>query len=166
VSATLVSSFVAAADVDEPAVFDPGENPELCLYRQRTTALLRRYMQMALDTGRLPSLLGKELFRSKVSSYRMSTFEDAVIFVHDVDKCLEELDSRSKFLIARIVLEEYTREEVCGMLNCCMKTIRREFSEALDRLSQIFMWKGLLRPRNRPRRKSCQEVKNDDFFVS
>ena len=87
-SATLVSSFVAAADVDEPAVFDPGENPELCLYRQRTTALLRRYMQMALDTGRLPSLLGKELFRSKVSSYRMSTFEDAVIFVHDVDKCL------------------------------------------------------------------------------
>jgi hypothetical protein len=165
-SATLVSSFVAAADRDEPAVADPSENPELCLYRQRTTALLRRYMQMALDTGRLPSLLGKEIFRSKVSSYRMTTFEDAVIFVHDVDACLEDLDSLSKFLIARIVLEEYTREEVCVLLNCCMKTIQREFTAALDRLSQIFLCKGLLRPQKRPRRKSCQEPKNDDFLVS
>jgi hypothetical protein len=165
-STMMEMSFEAAAENPGTMGFDPGENPELCLYRHRTKALLRRYMGLALDTGRLPSLLGKEIFRSKVSNYRMSTFEDAVMFVHDVDVCLEELDSLSKILIARIVLEEYTREEVGAMLHCCTKTIGREFLQALDRLSQIFLWKGLLRPRFRARRKACQEGENGKTLVS
>lgn len=165
-SATLVGSFAAADESTGSIMFDPGENPELCLYRHRTIALLRRYMRLALDTGRLPSVLGKEIFRSKVSSYRMSTFEDAVIFVHDIDRCLDDLDRMSQTLIARIVLEEYTQEEVGAMLNCCSKTIQRELSEALDRLSQIFLRKGVLRPQNRPRPKTCQEAENAKIVVS
>jgi hypothetical protein len=54
---------------------------DIWLYRERTIALLRRYLRISIEVGRLPSLLGRELFRSKVTSYRMSSFEDGVIFV-------------------------------------------------------------------------------------
>ena len=62
------------------------------IYRGRTVAMLRKYMRYSLDTGRLPSLVGREFFRSKVSKYTMVTFEDRVIFVHDMEKCLGRLD--------------------------------------------------------------------------
>ena len=52
-------------------------------YRGRTMALLRRYFRMSLDIGRLPSLLGREFFRARVTSYRVHSFEDVVILVHD-----------------------------------------------------------------------------------
>jgi len=45
-------------------------------YRGRTVAMLRRYMRYSIETGRLPSLLGRELFRAKVTSYTVVTFED------------------------------------------------------------------------------------------
>jgi hypothetical protein len=57
-------------------------------YRGRAVAMLRRYMRYSIETGRLPSLLGREFFRAKVTSYTVSTFEDRVIFVHDMEKCL------------------------------------------------------------------------------
>jgi hypothetical protein len=156
------------AGVEDPAamLFDPSENPELCLYRDRTIALLRRYMRLALDTGRMPSLLGKEIFRSKVSSYRMITFEDAVIFVRDIEKCLERLDEWSRTLISRSVLEEYTHDEMAVMLGCTRRTVARGFYEGLDRLSQIFLWGGLLRPKFSKRETVCQEGKNDGILVS
>jgi hypothetical protein len=66
-------------------------NPDLWLYRERTLALLRRYLRISIEVGRLPSLLGRELFRSKVTSYRMTNFEDAVIFVYDVERALDQV---------------------------------------------------------------------------
>src|SRR5690349_8784709 len=71
---------------------DSSFDPDLWLYRERTVALLRRYLRISLEVGRLPSLLGRELFRSKVTSYRMSSFEDGVIFVHDVEHVLDQLN--------------------------------------------------------------------------
>ena len=65
-------------------------NAEMWLYRERTVALLRRYLRISIEVGRLPSLLGRELFRSKVTSYRMTSFEDGVIFVHDVERRTSE----------------------------------------------------------------------------
>jgi len=50
-------------------------NAEMWLYRERRVALLRRYLRISIEVGRLPSLLGRELFRSKVTSYRMTSFE-------------------------------------------------------------------------------------------
>lgn len=149
-----------------PGLFDPSENPELCLYRDRTIALLRKYMRLALDTGRMPSLLGKEIFRSKVSSYRMITFEDAVIFVRDIEKCLERLDEWSRTLVTRSVLEEYTHDEMAAMLGCTRRTVARGFYDGLDRLSQIFLWEGLLRAKVSKRETVCQEGKNDEILVS
>src|SRR5579872_4845068 len=39
-----------------------GVNPDLWLYRDRTVALLRRYMRLSIEVGRMPSLLGREFF--------------------------------------------------------------------------------------------------------
>jgi hypothetical protein len=116
----------------------------LMVYRGRTIGLLRRYFRMSVELGRLPSLLGREFFRAKVTSYRMSTFEDVVIFVHDVERCLERLDEFSRRLIARIVLQEHTQAEAARLLNMPLRTVERQFPEALDRLSEIFVRASLL----------------------
>jgi hypothetical protein len=54
---------------------EPEEERERRIYRGRTVAMLRRYMRYSIETGRLPSLLGREFFRSKVTSYIVVTFE-------------------------------------------------------------------------------------------
>ena len=45
------------------------------IYRKRTVAMLRRYMRYSIETGRLPSLLGREFFRAKVTAYTVVTFQ-------------------------------------------------------------------------------------------
>ena len=75
-------------------------NPDLWMYRGRTIGLLRRYLILSIETGRLPSLLGREFFRTRVSSYNAATFEDVVIFVHDVERSLERLDKFEQEMIA------------------------------------------------------------------
>lgn len=141
--ATARLSLEATAPDEERDSF---ANPDLWLYRERTIALLRRFLHLSLETGKLPSILGRQFFRAKVTSYRMVTFEDAVIFVHDVETCLESLDEFSRQLIARITLQEYTQEETAELLHCCRRTIIRVYPEALDRLSEIFLATGVLRP--------------------
>ena len=37
-------------------------DPDIWLYRQRTVGLLKRYLRMSVEVGRLPSLLGREFF--------------------------------------------------------------------------------------------------------
>jgi hypothetical protein len=61
------------------------------VYRGRIVAMLRKYMRYSLETGRLPSLVGREFLRTKVTKYSVTTFEDRVIFVHDLESCLGRL---------------------------------------------------------------------------
>ena len=126
--------------------WNSGQDPDLWIYRDRTVAMLRKFLHLSLETGRLPSLLGKEIFRMRVTSYRVVTFEDAVIFVHDVESCLERLDEFSRSLIARITLQEYTQAEAAKILHCSRKTIQRLYPDALDQVSAIFLEVGLLKP--------------------
>ena len=140
----------ARSGEDEP---DSPHNPDLWLYRESTIALLRRFLRLSLETGRVPSLLGREIFRAKISHKRAYTFEDTVIFVHDVEHCLDLLDAFSRQLIARITLQEYTHEEAADLLHCCSKTIQRYYPEALDRVSEIFLDVGLLVPLVRAEKK-------------
>jgi hypothetical protein len=121
-------------------------SPELHLYRDRTRALLRRYFRMSIELGRLPSLVGREFFRSRVTSYRMHTFEDAVIFVHDTETCLQRLDAFSQQLIARIIFQDYTLEETAALVGCGRRTVVRRYPKALDRLSELLLEAELLRP--------------------
>ena len=119
-------------------------DPDLAIYRQRTMQFLRRYFRMSMEVGRVPSLLGREVFRTRVTSYRMGTFEDAVIFVYDVERCLRKLDPESQALIARVVFQDYSHEEAAAIFGCTLRTLTRRFPEALDRMTQVLIDCGLL----------------------
>lgn len=147
----------------------PDRNPDLWLYRDRTVALLRRYMRLSIEVGRMPSLLGREFFRTRVTSYGASTFEDSVIFVHDVERSLEELNEFEKKLIAKIVLQQYSKEEAGRLLGCGYRTVERLFPETLDRVSDILLRRGILTglPKtNREVPKTCQGGKTGPFLAS
>jgi hypothetical protein len=119
-------------------------NPDLWLYRGRTVALLRRYMRLSIETGRLPSVIGRELFRARITTYTATSFEDRVIFVHDVEACLDRLTPFDQKIIARIVLQEYDHERAGRVLHCTRKTIERRLPEILDLLSEHFLEVGML----------------------
>jgi hypothetical protein len=119
-------------------------NPDLWMYRRFTVALLRRYMRFSLETGRLPSFIGRELFRAKVTCYSATTFEDRVIFVRDVEKSIERLQYWDQQLIGRVILQEYEHEHAARILNCSRSTVQRRLLEVLDLLSEDFLRVGLL----------------------
>jgi hypothetical protein len=142
---------LAAHDLPTPAVSEAqwGEellecDPQLRFYRKRTIKILRRYQRFSLETGRLPSLLGREFFRTTVTSYRSVTFEDRVIFVRDVEKVLERIDYWDRQMIARVILQEHSYDRAAYLLHCSRKTIQRRVPEVLDILSREFLDVGLL----------------------
>ena len=145
-----------------------GRHRDMWLYRERTIALPRRYLRISIEVGRLPSILGRELFRSKVTSYRMSSFEDGIIFVHDVEQALEQLQLFPRRVIAAVLFQEYTREQAAEVLHCGRRTITREFPMALDQISEIFLEGGLLNrlPCTRSVEKSCQGGPEGPFPLS
>jgi DNA-directed RNA polymerase specialized sigma24 family protein len=146
-----------------------GEDPYLCLYRGQTVAVLRRFLRTSMETGRLPSLLGREFFRAKMSWWRPATFEDAVIFVHDVERSLEKLERREQELIAKIVLQEHTQLETAHMLHSTLRTVARKYAAALDHLSEIFLAGEILTPfavTTMEAENSCQEATADEFRAS
>jgi hypothetical protein len=130
--------------------------PALAFYRKYTEGLLRRYMRLSMEAGRAPSLLGREMFRGKVTNYRVHGFDDVVIFVHDVEQCLGKLDESQQGLISRIALQEYTQGEAADLLGLRLRTAIRKYSEALDVLTEIFLERRLLEPL-----KACQGGEND-----
>jgi hypothetical protein len=160
----------SAQAVDEGEISPaPSCDPDLWLYRDRTVGLLRRYLRLSIEVGRMPSLLGREFFRTRVTSYRAATFEDSVIFVHDVERSLEKLSEFDQQLIAKVVLQEYSQEEAGRQLGCGRRHAVRCFSEALDRATEIFLKRELLTrlPSTKPEpENSCQGGKNIEFPVS
>jgi hypothetical protein len=146
---------------------------ELRLYRGRTLALLRRFFCSSLEIGRLPSLLGREIFRARVTSYRAASFEDAVIFVHDVERTLAALPAFDQQILARLVFQQYTQPEVAHTLGLTERHLRRAFGLALDRTARAFLERRLLTPLFchelepvRVTKKSCQEAENVTFHVT
>ena len=114
------------------------------MYRKRTVGLLRRYLRFSLETGRLPSFIGREFFRAKVSYYAATTFEDRVILVRDVEKSLDRLEYWDQQLIVRIILQEHSHEKAARILQCSRSTVERRFPMVLDLLSEDFLRVGLL----------------------
>ena len=140
---------------------------DLWPYRERTIALLKRYLRISIEVGRLPSLLGRELFRSKVTSYRMSSFEDAVIFVHDVERALAQLDGFAKQVIATVIFQDYNQDEAAEVLRCARRTICRVFPEAVDQVTETFLKGGLLnRLPKAPVENFCQGGQSTGFVPS
>jgi hypothetical protein len=88
-----------------------------------------------------------------------------VIFVLDIERCLHKIDAFSQELIACIILQEYTPEDVARRLQCSVRSIERQVPEALDELTKEFLNRNIL-PRSKPVPKSCQEGKNAEFPAS
>ncbi len=139
----------AAAVAMEPAavVEQPKRTaPEVAFYRKYTEGMLRRYVRLSLEVGRAPSLLGREMFRGNVTNYSVSGFDDVVIFVHDMERCLEEVVDSHQHLIRRIALQEFTLEETASLLELPLRTVIRRYGRALDALTEIFLERKLLEP--------------------
>jgi hypothetical protein len=151
--------------MDSPCPSPEVDDSELCLYRGRTVNILRRYLRLSMETGRLPSLLGNLHFRARVSSYPLKTFEDAVIFALDVERCLLCLDDFSQELLARVVLQEYSLEETARMLQCGVRSVERRLPEVLDELTKTLLRRGIL-SRSKISPTSCQGAKNGYFPAS
>jgi hypothetical protein len=150
----------ATAQVEE-VVERKTVNSSLAFYRKYTEALLRRYAHMSLELGRVPSLLGKEMFRGKVTNYVVRGFDDVVIFVHDMEKCMAKLDPEQQQLIERIAVQEYGQGEAAGLLGLSLRTTIRRYADALDELTEIFLERKLLDPA-----AACQGVEPVDFSIS
>jgi predicted DNA-binding protein (UPF0251 family) len=140
---------------NDGAQFRPAPRPQLAFYRKYTEALLRRYMRMSMELGRVPSMLGRgEMFRAKVSNYRMESFEDVVIFCHDIERCIQSLTAIQQSAIDLVAVKEYTIQEAAPMLGICREIAVRHYTRAIDRLTDMFIETEILNPARG--RKCCQ----------
>jgi hypothetical protein len=127
----------AKAPASEPVV-------SVAFYRKHTESMLRRYLYASMQVGRAPSILGDPVSRGWASSRPIRTFEDAVIFVLDLEKCLEQLGSLDRQLLSRIVLQEYTQAEAATLIGMSARAVSYKFPQALDRLTEKLLASGLL----------------------
>ena len=142
---TGIETMHAVTATSEPMVRG-AERPELAFYRKYTEGMLRRYLRLSMEKGRVPSLLGQEMFRGRVTTYKVRSFEDVVIFVHDVEMCLRRLTDAEQDLLERIAIQEYTQGEAAGLLGMSLRTVVRKYAAAVDTLTGHFLDTGLLEP--------------------
>lgn len=126
--------------------------PDALFFRAQTLAIVRHFFEISSQIGRLPSILGREFFRSKVSHHGIPSFEEQAVFVHDVERALARLNARDLEVISLVGLHQYSLEEVSELLRLGRTTVVERFTEAVDTLAQIFLTAGLLRE-NRPDRR-------------
>jgi hypothetical protein len=131
-----------ARTVEKAAAAEPAVS--VAFYRKHTEKMLRRYLYASMQVGRSPSILGDPVGRGWVSSRPVKTFEDAVIFVLDIEACLDKLGSLDRQLLSRIVLQEYTQPEAAVLLGMSVRAICYKFPEALDRLTERLLESRLL----------------------
>jgi hypothetical protein len=128
----------------------PAKAPEagpvvsVAFYRKHTEKMLRRYLYASMQVGRAPSILGDPIARGWVSSRPVRTFEDAVIFVLDIENCINQLGSLDRHLLSRIVIQEYTQTETASLLGMSVRSVSYKFPQAIDRLTEHLLEAGLL----------------------
>lgn len=120
--------------------------PSLACRRRDTEKMLRHYLYASMLVGRTPSLLNNADRRAWVSHRTKHTFEDAVIFVLDMESCLKDLSPLERELLSRIVLQEYSLAEAAMILRVGVRRITLKFQSALDELTAKLLAAGLLAP--------------------
>lgn len=116
----------------------------LAFYRRHTESMLRRYLYASMQVGRAPSILCDPVGRGWVSSRPVRTFEDALVFVLDVERCLGRLKHLEQQLLSRVVLQAYTQEETAALLGMSVRTVSTRLGRALDELTEQLLASGLL----------------------
>jgi hypothetical protein len=134
------------AKTQPEAEVEASEKPVVtyAFYRKHTEKLLRRYLYASMQVGRSPNILGESIGQGWVSSRRIRTFEDALIFVLDIERCIQRLDTIDRHLISRVILQEYTYTEAADLLRISPRTVRAKLPRALDRLTEILVEADLL----------------------
>ena len=157
VAEPLPASAAPAGAKDAPAPerkpLQPEPRVELAFYRKYTEAMLRRYLRVSMEVGRVPSLMGREMFRGQVSHYTMTGFEDGVIFCVDVERCIAKLPKEDQRFIRRIALQGFTLQEAAPLLGIDFRRCHERYGVALDRLTELFLAGRILEPL-----KCCQDV--------
>jgi DNA-directed RNA polymerase specialized sigma24 family protein len=113
-------------------------------YRSQAHGLLRRYFYAAMQTSRTASTLQNPNDGGWVSSRPIHSFEDAVIFVRDMERAIEKLPSLDRDILNRVVIQEYTQAEAAQLLGMAARTMAYKFPAALDRLSRKLIEMELL----------------------
>lgn len=67
-----------------------------------------------------------------------------MIFVLDVERCLNQLGPLDRLMLSRIVLQEYTQAEAATMLGMAVRTVAYKLPKAIDRLTEKLLKSGLL----------------------
>jgi len=106
--------------------------------------MLRRYLYASMLVGRAPSILKEPLNRGLVSSRPVASFEDAVIFVLDMETCLAHLEALDRLILGKIVLQEYTHSEAALLLRIGDRQVGARLAVALDRLTQLLLDANML----------------------
>ena len=146
-------SQAEAADLLDP-------RPEMICFRGQTLALVRHFFEISSQVGRIPSLLGREFFRSRVSHHAIPSFEEQAVFARDVELCLARLSRDNGEIITLMGLYDLSDEEVAAMIHSSRTYVRHWFAEAVDSLSEIFLAAGLLNE-NRADRRQRQRMNAD-----
>lgn len=116
----------------------------MAFYRKHTESLLRRYLYASMHVGRAPSVLGDPVGRGWSSSRKLRTFEDTLVFVLDVERCLNKLPRLDRLILNRVVLQEYPQGDVATMFGVSIRTINSKVHQALDRMTEILLNADLL----------------------
>lgn len=119
---------------------------ELAFYRKYTETMLRRYTQMSMESGRVPSMLGRSVLGGRASSYKIHGFDDAVIFRLDLEKCLRKLEKEELEVVRRVAMQEYTQAEAAALMGICLRTCVQRYGRAMDKLTGILLEARLLEP--------------------
>jgi len=109
---------------------------EAYFLRPVTHALLRRYLYASMQPCRIASTLDIPIGRGWASSRPVRSFEDALIFIHDMERCINSLNSLDRAMLTGIVIQEWTQVETAGMLGMSVRALSYKFPAALDRLTQ------------------------------
>jgi len=133
--------------------FDP--EPETVCYRGQTLAIVRHFFEMSCQLGRIPSILGREFFRAKISHHAVPSFEDQALFAHDVQQALPKLEDEEVQVLTLVGFYDLALEEAAALLGRTPGCLSQRYADAVARLTQIFLDAGVLQ-RERPDRRQAQ----------
>ena len=125
------------------------EEWETPAYRRYTEALLRRYFRMSMSLGSLPSALDHPSHEPPKAFHKISSFEEAVNFVMDVELALGNLRERQLELLAAALMLDCTQMETGRMVGISERHVSRLYPKALDLATRALLRRGLMKPLDR-----------------
>jgi hypothetical protein len=128
------------------------ERADALFFRGQTLAIIRHFFEIASQIGRLPSILGREFFRARVSHHAIPSFEEQAVFVHDVERALGRLNDDDAEVIALVGLFQYSLDEAAALLGRSRTNVAVRFADSVDRLAELFLTAGLLQEKRPDRR--------------